>query len=170
MRPKEEHDGAGIVELVHLVEVGHLCDVDEVDHDKVFAFFRNGVESLVHFHTCWVPVMTKPNRRWLQFSEEYNCNELQDQPDENNPVLLREDGLVHLPPIVEVLQHETHPEALFLLSAMRLSFDSKIDCLTINMQSVLGSTSLLGEFSSHHWSICLSNCPYWRPSAYFQKP
>merc|ERR1719201_2728909 len=78
-----------------------LCDVDEVDHDKVFAFFRNGVESLVHFHTCWVPVMTKP--------------------DENNPVLLREDGLVHLPPIVEVLQHETHPEALFLLSLVEVN-------------------------------------------------
>ena len=29
-------------------------------------------------------------------------------PDEDDPVLLREDGLVHLPPVGQVLQHETH--------------------------------------------------------------
>ena len=39
--------------------------------------------------------------------------------------------------------------------------------LTHRLQSVPGSTSLLGEFTSHH---CLSNCPYyWQLSKYFQK-
>jgi hypothetical protein len=32
---EEEHDGAGIVELVHLVEVRHLGDVHQVDHTEV---------------------------------------------------------------------------------------------------------------------------------------
>ncbi len=32
---EEEHDGAGIVELVHLIEVRHLCDVHQVDHTEV---------------------------------------------------------------------------------------------------------------------------------------
>ena len=41
VRPEEEHDGAGVVELVHLVEVGHLRDVDEVDHNKVLTLLSN---------------------------------------------------------------------------------------------------------------------------------
>jgi hypothetical protein len=32
---EEEHDGAGIVQLVHLVEVRHLGDVHQVDHTEV---------------------------------------------------------------------------------------------------------------------------------------
>ena len=61
VRPEEEHDGAGVVELVHLVEVGHLRDVNQVDHDKVLALLSNGIEGLIHFHASRVPVMTKPS-------------------------------------------------------------------------------------------------------------
>lgn len=39
--PEEEHDCHRIVELVHLVEVGYLVDVAEVDDGEVFDFVRN---------------------------------------------------------------------------------------------------------------------------------
>lgn len=59
-QPEEEHDGAGVVELVHLVKVGHLSDVDQVDHHKVLALLSDRIESLVHFHAGRVPVVTEP--------------------------------------------------------------------------------------------------------------
>ena len=37
VRPEEEHDGARVVELVHLVEVRHVVDVHQVDHHEVLA-------------------------------------------------------------------------------------------------------------------------------------
>lgn len=33
--PEEEHDGAGVVQLVHLVEVGHFGDVHQVNDSKI---------------------------------------------------------------------------------------------------------------------------------------
>lgn len=33
--PEKEHDGAGVVQLVHLVEVWHLCDVHQVNDSEV---------------------------------------------------------------------------------------------------------------------------------------
>ena len=74
--PKEEHDRARIVELVHLVEVGHRGDVDEVADAKVLDLFGDGEEGLVHLHAVLVPVVT--------------------EPDEHHLVLLAEDRLVHL--------------------------------------------------------------------------
>lgn len=35
---EEEHDCAGVVQLVHLVEVGHFFDVADVDDGEVFDF------------------------------------------------------------------------------------------------------------------------------------
>ena len=60
MLPEEEHDGAGVVELVHLVEVWHLGDVHQVDHHEVLALLGDGVECLVHLHTGGVPVVPEP--------------------------------------------------------------------------------------------------------------
>lgn len=42
----EEHDGAGVVEFVHLVEVGHLVDVADVDDGEVAYLFRDLEEDL----------------------------------------------------------------------------------------------------------------------------
>ena len=39
--PVEEHDGARIVQLVHLVEIGDLRDVNQIDHRKVFDLLRS---------------------------------------------------------------------------------------------------------------------------------
>ena len=37
----EEHDRAWVVELVHLVEIGHFGDVDKIDSGKVFHLLCN---------------------------------------------------------------------------------------------------------------------------------
>ena len=74
--PIEEHNGAWVVQLVHLpplvnssasrthelmkthlVEIRHLRDVHEVDHSKVLDLVRDAVQSLVHGHALAVPVV-----------------------------------------------------------------------------------------------------------------
>jgi len=53
---EEEHDGQGVVEFVHLVEVGHLVNVAEVDDGKIFDFIGDAVEYFVLAHAVRVPV------------------------------------------------------------------------------------------------------------------
>lgn len=57
----EEHDGARVVQLVHRVEVGHLCRVDEVDDAVVLDELRNRVQHLVHLHADGVVVVPEPD-------------------------------------------------------------------------------------------------------------
>jgi hypothetical protein len=57
--PEEEHDGAGVVQLVHLVKFRRLCDVYEVDVAKVLALFGDGKQGLVHLHARRVPVVAE---------------------------------------------------------------------------------------------------------------
>lgn len=45
--PEKEHDGTGVVQLVHLVEVRHLCDVDQVDDGKVFYLKVKGGQCVI---------------------------------------------------------------------------------------------------------------------------
>ncbi|CAN7949868.1 unnamed protein product, partial [Ixodes pacificus] len=90
---EEEHDRAWVVQFVHLVEVRHLRDVHQVDGGKVLDLhgtnlLDDAVEDLVHLHAGGVPVVA--------------------EADHHHPVLLRQDGLVHLPAIVEVLEHVRH--------------------------------------------------------------
>lgn len=33
--PEKEHDGAGVVQLVHLIEIRHFCDVHQVNDSKI---------------------------------------------------------------------------------------------------------------------------------------
>lgn len=53
---EEEHERARVVELVHLVEVGHLVDVAEVDGGEVADLVGDLVEDFVLAHTIWIPV------------------------------------------------------------------------------------------------------------------
>jgi hypothetical protein len=55
------HDGHGVVQLVHLIEVGHLRDVDAINHAKVFDGVRDFRESLVHEHADRVGVVAEPD-------------------------------------------------------------------------------------------------------------
>lgn len=57
--PEEEHAGARVIQLVHLVEVWHLCDVDQVDDSKVLDLFSNVIQNLIHLHAGWVPVVAE---------------------------------------------------------------------------------------------------------------
>ena len=43
----EEHDRNGVVELIHLVEVGHFRDVDHIKGRKVDALGRDGSEAVL---------------------------------------------------------------------------------------------------------------------------
>lgn len=61
----------------HLVEVGNLSDIYEIDHRKVLDFLRDRIKSLVHGHTLAVPIMTKP--------------------DNDNAVFFGLDGFVNMP-------------------------------------------------------------------------
>ena len=79
--PIEEHNRAGIVQLIHLpidafqtstiekrratithlIEVRDLGDIAQVNHSKVLHLLRNTIESLVHSHALGIPVVTEPN-------------------------------------------------------------------------------------------------------------
>lgn len=52
--PEEEHDCHGIVELVHLLEVGDLVEIADVDDGEVFDFIGDTVEDLVLAHAVGV--------------------------------------------------------------------------------------------------------------------
>jgi len=92
---EEEHDGERVVELVHLVEVGHLVDVAEVDHGKVLDLVGDAVEYLILAHAVRVPVAP----------EAYH--------DES--VVLGHDGLVHVPAGFEVREDDgAHGFSLFV--------------------------------------------------------
>lgn len=58
---EEEHDGHGIVQLVHLVEVGHLIQIADVDDCEVLDTVGDAVENFVLAHTVLVPVATEAN-------------------------------------------------------------------------------------------------------------
>jgi len=86
--PVEEHGGAGVIQLVHLVEVGHLRDVHQVANRKVLYLFGDLVQSLVHLHAFGVPIVAKP--------------------DDDYALGLVQNGLVHLPAIGEMRKHIRH--------------------------------------------------------------
>jgi len=90
--PEEEHGGARVVQLVHLVKVRHIGDIDQIDDAVVFDLLGDAEQSFVHFHTRGVPIVA--------------------ESDEDNFVLFGEDGLVDLPAIGEMSQHKRHLEVL----------------------------------------------------------
>lgn len=59
--PKEEHDGARVVEFVHLLEVGHLVQIAEVDDGKVLDAIGDFVEHLVLAHAVGIPITAEPD-------------------------------------------------------------------------------------------------------------
>ncbi len=44
--PIEEHDGHGIIQLIHGVEFGYFGDVDEIDDGEILHIFSHGIENL----------------------------------------------------------------------------------------------------------------------------
>lgn len=86
---EEEHDGARVVQLVHGLEVGHLVEVAQVHDGEVLDLVRDLVQHLVLPHA--VRVVVAP--------EAYH----------HQPVLFREDRLVHVPARAQVREdYGTH--------------------------------------------------------------
>ena len=75
--PEEKHDGHGVVEFVHLLEVGHLVEVAEVDDGEVFDALGDAVEDFVLGHAGRVAVAA--------------------EADEHEAVFFGHDGLVDVP-------------------------------------------------------------------------
>jgi hypothetical protein len=79
---EEEHDGARVVELIHLVEVGDLVNVADVHDREALDLVSDLVEHLVLLHAGGVPVAA--------------------EADDDEALLLAEDGLVDMPAGVKV--------------------------------------------------------------------
>ena len=56
---EEEHDCARIIQFVHCVEVGHLRDVNDVEHGKFLDGLRALDEDLIILHACLVGIVTE---------------------------------------------------------------------------------------------------------------
>ena len=56
---EEEHDGHRIVKLIHLVEVGDLIQIADIDNSKVLDAIGDAVEDFVLAHTVLVPIATE---------------------------------------------------------------------------------------------------------------
>jgi hypothetical protein len=73
----EEHDGGLVVEFVHFVEIGHLGNVDEINHSHIGDLLRHRVKRLVLFHAFGIPVVAKANNNDTIF---FSDNSLIDSP------------------------------------------------------------------------------------------
>lgn len=58
---EEEHEGARVIQLVHLVEVGNLVDVAEVNHGEVAHLVGDLVQHFVLAHTIGIPIAAEAN-------------------------------------------------------------------------------------------------------------
>lgn len=58
---EEEHEGARVVEFVHLVEVGDLVDVAEVYNGEVADLVGDLVKDFILAHAVWIPVTAEAN-------------------------------------------------------------------------------------------------------------
>jgi len=74
---EEEHEGNSVVKFVHLLEIGNLIEIADVDDSKVFDLVSDTVENFILSHAVWVPIATK--------SDNYKA------------LLFRHDGLVDVP-------------------------------------------------------------------------
>lgn len=87
--PEEEHDGDGVVQLIHLVEIRHFVDIAKIDDSEVFDLVSDSIENLILPHTIGVPIPTEAN--------------------DDETVLFRHDSLVDVPSSFQVRQNDgTH--------------------------------------------------------------
>ena len=70
------------------IEVRNLGDVAQIDHSKVLYLLRHPIESLVHSHALWIPIVA--------------------EPDDHDSVFLGLDSLVDVPARGEVRKEVRH--------------------------------------------------------------
>ena len=83
---EEEHQRDGVVELVHLLEVGDLVEVADVDDGEVLDPVGDFVEYFVLPHAVGVPVAA--------------------EADDDEAVFFRHDGLVDVPAGYEMRDYD----------------------------------------------------------------
>jgi hypothetical protein len=108
---KEEHKGDRVVKLckksvqsrnevtmihtIHLLEVGNLIKVANIDDREVLDTVGNAVQNFVLSHTIWIPISAKPNNY--------------------ETFLFRHDGLVDMPAGNEMGKYDrAHFDVLFV--------------------------------------------------------
>ena len=84
--PEKEHQSDGVVELVHLFEVGDLVDVADVDYGEVLDAVGDLVEHFILAHAVGVPVAA--------------------EADDDEAVFFGHDGLVDVPAGDQVGDHD----------------------------------------------------------------
>ena len=113
---EEEHDRAGVVKLVHLVEVRNLVDVTDVDDGEGLDFVCDLVENLILAHALFVPVAA--------------------EADANEALFFGEDGLVDMPAGVEMGDDDgAHGYGWLLFETSSARF---CDCVSRKMMGILG--------------------------------
>jgi len=105
---EEEHEGDGIVELVHLLEVGNLVKIADIDDSEVLDSISDTVKDLILTHAVWIPVTS--------------------EADYDKTLFFRHDGLVDVPAGDEMGENDgTHVEAKDLVAGDEVI--SKTVCL-----------------------------------------
>ena len=59
------HTGAGIVQLIHLVEIGNFRNIAKVENGEISTFFSHGKQNFIHFHTSRIPIVPKSDNDHL---------------------------------------------------------------------------------------------------------
>ena len=83
---EEEHQGHAIIQLVHLLEVGHLIKITDVDDSEVLHSVGDAVENFILAHAVGVPVAAKA--------------------DDDEPFFFSEDGLIDMPASSQVGEND----------------------------------------------------------------
>ncbi len=78
----EEHQGHGVIQLVHCVEIWHFTYIDHIKYDELAQFKCHLIHDFVHDHALWVPIVTKANDHKL--------------------LRLIQNGLINFPAVIEM--------------------------------------------------------------------
>lgn len=79
---EEKHHSHWVVELIHGIEIGHMLVVYYIELGEVLYRLSTLAEDLVHLHAIFVGVSS--------------------EPDADNSIFFRKDGLVNFPAIIKV--------------------------------------------------------------------
>jgi len=89
--PIEEHHRDWVIQLVHLVEIRHLGDIAEIDNGEVLDLLTHGIQSLVHPHALWIPVVPESN--------------------DHDPIFFGQNSLVNMPARMQVREEIRHGDS-----------------------------------------------------------
>lgn len=68
--PPKEHDSARIIQFIHLVEIRHLLDIDDIESRKCLDLGRDFVEQFIHGHALGETVLAESDHNYMAFFVE----------------------------------------------------------------------------------------------------